>query len=55
MLCPISSHVIRRAILTTTVALLAAGPVSGGTIVVPATGDLQAALDRAQPGDVIML
>jgi hypothetical protein len=40
---------------TGVVSILAATAVHAATIVVPAGGDLQAALDRAQPGDVITL
>src|SRR5690349_19020744 len=40
---------------TGVVSILAATAVHAATIVVPASGDLQAALDAAQPGDVITL
>src|SRR5262245_55399553 len=30
-------------------------PVIGATIVVPADGDLQAAIDQARPGDILLL
>ncbi len=48
-------HSFRRAFLTCVFALIVAGRASAGTISVPAGGDLQAALDRAQPGDTVML
>ena len=37
------------------VCILAASAAPAATIVVPAGGDLQAALNQAQPGDVITL
>ena len=37
------------------VCVLAASPARAATIVVPAGGDFQAALNQAQPGDVITL
>jgi hypothetical protein len=51
--CP--PAVAMRALLCAALALAATAPIAAEPIYVPAGGNLQAALDAAQPGDVILL